>query len=58
MPLIQSALATAVLNVDISEVSIGVYAFEDRQVRLRCFTAGEIGNAEDELDRLLLALGY
>jgi hypothetical protein len=58
VPLIQSALATAVLNVDISEVSVGVYGFEDRQVRVRCFTSAEIESAERELDVLLRALGY
>jgi len=58
LPLIQNALATAVLNVNISEVSVGVYAFEDRQVHLRCFSSAEIEDAERQFDMLLRALGY
>jgi len=55
LPLIQAALA-ARLNVDIEEIEVGIYCFQDNTNQTFSFTQTDVDNARHELETLLISL--
>lgn len=55
MPLIQEALARE-MNAETDDVIVGVYAFRERSVQRRRFSAGEISSARASFEELLRRL--
>lgn len=56
MPLIQSKLSDS-LNMPLTEISIGIYSFQERFVDHRCYSAQNVADAQRRLQNLSLALG-
>ena len=58
MPLVQGALARGALRAPSSEISVGVYGFQDQFVDLRSYSQTEIDQAYSDLDSLLKRMGF
>lgn len=56
MPLIQNELSNR-LNTPLSEISIGIYSFEERFIEHRCYSAHNVTKATRRLQDLSLAFG-
>jgi hypothetical protein len=55
MPLIQNELSNC-LNMPLTEISIGIYSFQERFIDFRCYSAQNVADAQKRLQDLSLAL--
>jgi hypothetical protein len=57
MPLIQDTLAHE-MGLDVEEITVGVYGFQQQVVDQRTYSVGEVQAAYSRLDDLLGQLGF
>lgn len=58
MPILQHILASRILGVPLSEIRIGIYAFQEQRVDSVCYSQAEIEEAWMALEDLMVRLGF